>query len=350
MIKHYKQLVIGLAIAAGALYYTLRNVAMEDLMGSFKTVNYIYLIPAMILMALSYVMRAFRWQILLAPVKRVNVGSLYAPLMVGFMGNILPARAGEVLRAYLLGKKHNITFSGAVASIIVERLFDMSMLLLLFAWVLVFHADVFNSDVTFSGISLQTLATKFGQISIALVVILMVFIYLLLSHKGKMMTLIHWFMRPLPAKWKGKIDYLVEEFVIGLQVTKDMRALLKITFYSLLVWAAIVLSYYPLYWAYDLADKSAQSVILLTVLVAVFITVLPTPAFLGSFNAGVFIALHEIMKEPELAAVSFGMVAWALNFFVLFAGALYFILHDHLSVKSLIDVEESGMEGRDEAK
>jgi hypothetical protein len=106
------------------------------------------------------------------------------------------------------------------------------------------------------------------------------------------------------------------------------------------VWALIVLQYYPLYWAYGLQDKSATSLILLTVMVCILITVLPTPAFLGSFNAGVLIALHEIMGEAEVATVSFGFVAWSVNFAVIVLGGVYFILHDHISVRKLVEIEE----------
>ena len=106
------------------------------------------------------------------------------------------------------------------------------------------------------------------------------------------------------------------------------------------MWGLIVLQYYPLYWAYELQDKSATSLVLLTVMVCILITVLPTPAFLGSFNAGVLIALHEIMGEAEVAVVSFGFVAWAVNFAVIVLGGVYFILHDHISVKKLVEIEE----------
>ena len=104
------------------------------------------------------------------------------------------------------------------------------------------------------------------------------------------------------------------------------------------VWTLIVLQYYPLYLAYDLQNVSAESMIFLTVLVAIMITALPTPAFLGSMNAAVLIALHDVMGEAEVAAVSFGFVSWAINFGVIFAGGLYFILHDHISFKNLTSV------------
>ena len=109
------------------------------------------------LIVLSYVTRAYRWQILLRPFKKIPVKEIYSPLMIGFMGNVLPARAGEFLRAYLVGKKHNITFSGAFSTIIVERLFDLVCLLALFVWVFLFNAEIFDPNLTFSGVSVQTM-------------------------------------------------------------------------------------------------------------------------------------------------------------------------------------------------
>jgi len=343
-VKSARNLVIGLVITAGALYYTLHNVSMKDLAASFKTVDYVYIVPAVFIILLSYLFRAFRWRILISPMKQVEVSGLFSPLLVGFMANILPARAGELVRAYLLGKKHDIPFSGAVASIIVERLFDIVAILLLFVWVFMFNAEILSSEATISGVSLQTMATRFGEFSAILVAALIGFIYMMVAHKKKLMTIIRWVIRPMPAKWHGKVEYLVEEFSLGCMITKDFAALFKITLYTVLVWAAIIASYLPFYFAYDLDNKSLESLIILTVLVSILIVVLPTPAFLGSFNAAILIGLHDIMKVPELTAVSFGMVVWAVNFGVILFGGLYFILHDHLSVKTLVQVEEDGEE------
>ena len=98
---------------------------------------------------------------------------------------------------------------------------------------------------------------------------------------------------------------------------------------------------YPFYYVFDLETKTLGSVLILTVMVCILITVLPTPAFLGSYNAGVLIALHEIMGEAEVTAVSFGMVVWAASFIVIFVGGFYFIFNDHISVASLMKAEET---------
>ena len=338
--KKARQLLIGVAIAVGALYYTLRNISMDELLASFKDADLIYVLPAIGLTLLSYVTRAYRWQILLSPFKKIPIKDIYAPLMIGFMGNILPARAGEFLRAYLIGKKQGITFAGAFSTIIVERLFDLIILLMLFVWVFVVKVDMFDPQLTFSGMSVQTMVAGFGKFCGIVVIGLLTFMFLLAYKEKWVNSCIGWFAKPLPDKWREKIFFMVGEFAMGCKIVRDPAALAKIIFFSVLTWFCLIAVYYPLYFAFDLHDKSLESLLLLTVMVCVLITILPTPAFLGSFNAGVLIALHEIRGEAEVAAVSFGMVAWAVGFIVLIGGGLFFIFKDHMSVQSLMKAEE----------
>ena len=338
--KKARQLFIGLAIAVGALYYTLRNVSWDELIASFKDIELVYLLPAFAIILSTYVVRAYRWRILLRPFKQIPIKDIYAPLMIGFMGNVLPARAGEFLRAYLVGKKHGITFAGAFSTIIVERLFDMVCLLALFVWVFVVNVDMFDPQLTFSGISVQTMLAGFGKLCLLLVVGLLSFMFLLAYKETPVKSAVGWLVKPLPEKWQEKIVFMVGEFALGCKIIKDPSALVQIIFWSVALWLLFVATYYPFYYAFDLQDKSLDSVLLLTVMVCVLITILPTPGFLGSFNAGVLIALHEIMGETEIKAVSYGMVSWAASFSVLIAGGVFFILKDHMSVQTLMKAEE----------
>ncbi len=328
-----------MVLAVAVLWFTVRNVSMDELLESFRNVHMGYMSIAFVMMVLTYVARGYRWQVLIRPVKEVSAKEIASPLMVGFLAGLLPARAGEFVRAYLLGKRAEISFARAFATIVVERLFDLVLLLILFAWLLVFHGSIFESDLSWSGITVHDLAFQFGLFSLVVVCVLVVFIYLLIFQYERAMALVHWFLRPLPETWQYKVIQLVETFSQGLHVVKSVKALIHIFAATALVWALVIFQYYPLYFAYDLQDKSMASLLLLTVMICILITVLPTPAFLGSFNAGVLIALHGIMHESELAAVSFGFVAWGLNFLVIMLGGFYFVLHDHISVSKLVDVE-----------
>lgn len=60
---------------------------------------------------------------------RVSAGRLTPVLMVGYLGNtILPARLGEVLRAYLISRREGVPIGGALGSIALERIVDIATL------------------------------------------------------------------------------------------------------------------------------------------------------------------------------------------------------------------------------
>lgn len=339
--KKSNQLIIGLLIALLASYFTFRNVTWEEFANSFKDVNYIYLLPAIFFSILSYIARVYRWNVLLSPLKTLKPSQLYSPLMVGFMGNLLPARAGEVIRAWLVGKQNKIPFSGAFATIIIERLFDLIMLLTLFSWLLIFKGHIFEGDLEWSGISLAIMASKFGMFGLAVIGIIVALILLMLYQRSRLVGCIQWCIRPLPEKWHDSVEHLIEKFSDGLHVVKDLKEVLKLIFWTLMVWILMVLSYYPFFWAYDLNNKSVESLIVVIVFICIFISVFPTPGFVGSYHAGILIALHEIIKEPEVTAVSFGMLAWGLNMLIIVMGGVYFLLHEHLSVQQLVKAEEN---------
>ena len=220
--------------------------AFSEVIFSFKEMEYVYLLPAVVMISLAYVFRAYRWKALLEPSLKVNVSELYSPMMVGFMGNFLPARAAEILRPYLLSKKSNISFSAAFASIIMERLFDLIILLLIFIWVFWFEASVFSSDIEFSGFSVEEMAIRFGQICVLVVIMLVVLIYFLLNHKKKIMKLGGWFLGFTNENWANKIKHFINEFARGCEVVRNFGTLARISVHSVLIWVANIFSIYPL--------------------------------------------------------------------------------------------------------
>lgn len=338
-LKKFRQLIIGLAVACGALYYTLRGVPLGDLWGSFAGVRYVYLLPATALIVLSYWVHACRWRLLLLPLKKVPVAGLYAPMMVGNMGNLLPARAGELLRAYLFGKKYNVPFSGALATILVLRLFDLVLLLLLVAFTFIAYAGAFDSPVGDSGLTFGDLALQFGRATALLLGAILIFAYFLLRHGAATRAWIGRVTKPLPVRWREKIGFLIEEFLSGFRALKTFTLFSQVGGLSLLELAVNVFSFYPLYWAYELENKSLESLLVLAVVLSLILIVLPAPAFLGSFQAGVMIALNQLFGEDKVTAASFGMVAWGLNFLVVVLAGLYFIFHEHLSLRQVVKTD-----------
>jgi uncharacterized membrane protein YbhN (UPF0104 family) len=153
------------------------------------------------------------------------------------------------------------------------------------------------------------------------------------------MKLASWFLGFINEKWANKIKHFINEFARGCEVVRNFGTLARISVHSVLIWVANIFSIYPLYYAFDLQQKTVFSLLIVAVMISVLITVVPTPGFLGSYNAGVFIGLHEIMGESEAKSVSLGMVGWVLFSGVILAAGLYFVFHEHMSLKKLARVK-----------
>ena len=168
---------------------------------------------------------------------------------------------------------------------------------------------------------------------------LVIFIYFLLNHKKYIMKLAGWFLGFINENWANKIKHFINEFARGCEVVRNFGILAKVSVHSALLWIANIFSIYPLYYAFDLQQKTVFSLLIVAVMISVLITVVPTPGFLGSYNAGIFIGLHEIMGEYEAKSVSLGMVGWVLFSGVILAASLYFVFHEHISLKKLAIVK-----------
>ncbi|MBW2468494.1 MAG: flippase-like domain-containing protein, partial [Deltaproteobacteria bacterium] len=105
-------LAAGIALSAAALYFAFRNVPLADLINYLGSINYLWMIPAVFLVLVSFFIRAMRWQFILASSHKIGIWRAFHPMMIGFMINcILPGRLGEFARPAILQKKEKVPFA-----------------------------------------------------------------------------------------------------------------------------------------------------------------------------------------------------------------------------------------------
>jgi hypothetical protein len=110
----------------------LRGLDWQAFLSALKQAHYIYLPLLIVWSSLSYLVRALRWRVLLTREKPLALSNVFWANMAGYLGNnLLPARAGELIRAAYIAKQENISGSFALATGLVERLVDMLALLIL---------------------------------------------------------------------------------------------------------------------------------------------------------------------------------------------------------------------------
>ena len=125
---------VSLGLSAVFLWIAVRGVSWQETSAALRAARIVYLPPIFIIAVISLYFRALRWGVLLRPLARVERRSLFSATAIGFAANmLLPLRAGEVIRPWLLARKEGLTLAPLLATVAIERLFDMAILLLFFA-------------------------------------------------------------------------------------------------------------------------------------------------------------------------------------------------------------------------
>lgn len=133
--KRWHTLAIGLLISAGALFLALRRANFAEIAAAFGSARYEYVGAAAAAFVGLTMLRGLRWSVLTQG--RIRPLDGFWLFNIGFLfNNVFPARLGEIARAILAGRRPTMHFTSALSSIVVERLFDMVSVLVLFGIVL----------------------------------------------------------------------------------------------------------------------------------------------------------------------------------------------------------------------
>ena len=126
-------LILGLAVGGLFVWLAFRGTDFEGVKASFRAANYIYIIPVVLLSLIVQTLRAYRWGVILAPMAKINKWTIFSITSVGFMAiSLLPVRMGEIVRPYLISQKSPVKLGSSLATIVVERIFDMLTLMIFY--------------------------------------------------------------------------------------------------------------------------------------------------------------------------------------------------------------------------
>jgi uncharacterized protein (TIRG00374 family) len=301
---------IGLALSVLFLYLFLRNVDLGELWRAFRSVNYLYTVPIMLVNLFSIWLRAVRWRKLLEPIKKIEIPMLFKTTAIGFMANnLFPARIGELVRAFMLGEKAGISKTAALATIVVERLFDGFTILLIFLVVLLFLPF---PESTGSGLSPGQIKSV-GLFSLLFALLVLSVLILLRFHNEPTNRFIGWCLKPLPDRLAGRLRGLIDSFVSGLDILKRSKDILVIKVYSLILWGALSLAVYLLFVGFHFPLTLLEA-FLLEVILVFGVSIPSAPGFIGTWHWACAAGLIFLGIEPN-PAKTFAIIMW-LSFFL----------------------------------
>src|SRR5271165_1214425 len=248
--KHIVATATVLAVLCLLIYLQVHNWKKFDwatFWNNTSHVNWEFVVFSIAITYSTYWLRAVRWRIFLKPMCSTTTARLIGPQFIGFTGLALLGRPGEMIRPYLIARKENQTFSSQVAVWLVERIFDMSSVAVMFVVV------GFVGDPLWSTLPNHHLASEVrwsaalflcGIVVLAAVaVVLRKSGYAIAAYLEKRLEGHH-------HKFTHGIAHKIVSFTDGLQVISDTSSFLQLFGLSVAMWALIAVAYWLLAHAY----------------------------------------------------------------------------------------------------
>jgi glycosyltransferase 2 family protein len=317
--------IVGLALTVVFLVLAFQRVDLAGFVEELRNVNYVWLLPSAVCTLLGYALRTVRWRVILSGAARAPVSTLFPVLIMGFAtNNLLPGRLGEFWRAYLLGRKRGVRKTFALASVVVERVFDGLTLILLLT--------IVSSAIALPGwgrqIELLALAI-FAAASVSLAVLLW------------KPTVVEIPLRAVLHRFHGGAALWIEErfhsFVDGLGPLRHGNVLLAASVLSIGVWLLEASSYVALSRGLNLglpSNLELPGLGLALVTINLGIMVPSGPGYVGTQEFFGTAALGVVGANAQ-AALALVVVSHAIQYAVVTGLGLVFFAREQLSPRDL---------------
>lgn len=283
------RILVGLLLSVFFLWLVLHNFDLAVLRRTLREASFAWAVPAGILFIFSHLMRSVRWSVLLSPLARITPFRLFPAVISGlFANNVLPARGGEVVKAFAAHRLTGIKTVSCFGSVVAERIADMVGL----GFLALLAAQLLPAD-----------AIRAGRLSTLLIVGVGVVVIALFAGRT-------FLRRPRGEGRLAKIALFVNHLIAGITALRSPVKIMSVLLLTLFIWSIEVVQIYLFSRAFQLDLSLLQSAALIFGICLG--AMLPAaPGFVGTYE---FFGQRTLvlMGFPEDQALSFVLV---LHFF-----------------------------------
>jgi len=260
------------------------------------------LLPLLLALVLSYWFKALRWSVLLSPSHTVSAVKLVPVMVAGAAGNnLLPAHFGELVKVYFAGNKFSIPKSTVLATLVLERLFDVLTVLVLFSTALLI-GDYSNA--------LYATATFLLMVS----VLVLTGCILMMLYTEACAFFIENRVKFLPIGVRMKISEQVRNLGIGLRALRSKNLYVKVVVSSVLQWFFVAACIYSSLLAFDIHASPFHGFVILGLIVA-GLTLPTSPGFFGTIEYCFVLGLATMGIDASTAisaAIYYHLPVWII--------------------------------------
>ena len=284
--------VIGLAVAAIAIWWLARDFDWPAVLAALRQANYGWVLLGVAAIVATAWTRTYRWQALLQPATIPFLTALNA-LLIGQVANlVIPLRGGDITRAMLIGPERETGTAMALGTVALEKVWDLILLLLSGLLLLV----------------VMPLPGWFTRSTWGTALTLVVGIPLLWAALHWRETLFQWTSRLLailPGGWDRAILPRLRRLTDGLASIRQVDISLRAFFWTGLTWGLGALANWAVIAAFGMYSEAAALLLLVALMIGN--SVVPTPARLGIFE-GITVVVLALFDIPPDTALAMGLV------------------------------------------
>jgi uncharacterized protein (TIRG00374 family) len=322
-------------LALGLLAWFLRGTNFTDVWYHVRQVRAELLLASALTVGFTFVARTYRWRYLLSPLGDTRMRTVFRSTVIGFGAlALLPVRVGDVIRPYLLARQEGLPVSSVFATIVMERVLDLIVVLALLA----FYVRVVAGPSDLPPRLLTPIeASATGAAVIA--ALLFAVMWVLATHPERIGKLAAALARVLPGKLSDRVGYLTSTFSSGFAAARSARQLLLAVLWSFVVWLAIAAQCWTVTIAFGI-PMSFSGTFLLQSMLVIGVAV-PTPGGIGSFHEAYRLGVTTFFGASGDQAVAAAIVTHLISFIPPVLGGILFMAQDGLSFGRLGDMASS---------
>lgn len=315
-----RRFLIGILVSSILLGLVFWNTDWDQIIAAFREANRLLLALSAFVTVVGLWLRARLWQVLFWP-DSVQHDTLLDAVNIGYLANnVLPARAGDVLRSYLVAEWDSPSMPHALSTTLFERIWDSLLILTLFFALLPFQ------PIPKYGVRIGILV----GVGFATVILILALLMWQRERGRRWLTRI---LNLIPgvegALWAAKVMELLDSFAI----VRQPRVMLRVIAWSIPIWGGAIIAYWLVILAFGITVSPAVGALAITA--AAFGLAAPSaPAGVGTFEGAVIGALLLVGIDADLAR-SIALALHALNFLTLSGAGVWSLVRRGLGYRDL---------------
>jgi hypothetical protein len=340
-LQKYIKFILLCLFAVFILWFFGRNLNWREVSDSLRKANAFYILLAVSVICLGYLLRAFRWKVLLEPITESSLKELFATTTVGFAAVFFVGRAGEIVRPmWLPMRDKRVRPSAALVTLGLERIFDLAALICFFSVNLLWFDAPVGREKEFAYV-------KFiGNIMLAGVALGFLSLFIYQKYSAPIIAFAERATdrKFVPRRLRRVFLSLMRQLAASLQILKNWREIVSVVFWTISLWLAIAIPTWLVILAFNLPHDISLAGAMFVMFWAAMGSLIPTPGgAAGAFHAVTAGGLMFLgIEASDAAAISIVM------HLVYFAPALifgfYYLFHGDISIarfRSLLSSEHA---------